>query len=81
MATAIYTKASTIFYRVKHHEGNTMTDTTDKARAWDAIAAARRDEREKCAKLAEEIGQGLADGEGEIYIARKIADSIRALSS
>lgn len=37
-------------------------------------------ERERCAKIAEEVAAEMGDGEGEIYIARKIADRIRALN-
>jgi hypothetical protein len=36
-------------------------------------------ERERCAKVAQEIAYELADGEGELYVARKIVDAIRAL--
>lgn len=35
------------------------------------------EERERCAKIAEQIASESGDGEGEIYIARKIADAIR----
>lgn len=46
-------------------------------RAFD-IKAEREAERERCAKIAEEIGEQAGNGEGELYIARKIADAIRA---
>lgn len=35
---------------------------------------------EQCAKIAEQVASETGDGEGEIYIARKIADHIRKLS-
>ena len=35
---------------------------------------------EECAKVAERVAQETSDGEGEIYIARNIADQIRALA-
>lgn len=38
-------------------------------------------ERERCAKIAEEVASQTSDGDGEIYIARKIADAIRAQKS
>ena len=34
-------------------------------------------EREKCAKIAEQEATNTGDGEGELYIARKIAERIR----
>lgn len=34
-------------------------------------------ERERCAKIAERHAANTSDGEGEVYIARKIADEIR----
>lgn len=40
----------------------------------------RRTTIEECAQLAEQVATETGDGEGEIYIARKIADRIRALS-
>lgn len=40
----------------------------------------RRTAIEECAQLAEQVATETGDGEGEIYIARKIADRIRALS-
>jgi hypothetical protein len=40
-----------------------------------AVAA----ERERCAKLAEQIAGGDDNNDVEIYIARKIADAIRKL--
>lgn len=43
------------------------------------IARTRREAIEQCAKLAEEEAERTPDGEGEIYIARKIADRIRGL--
>jgi len=43
------------------------------------IAAERRATVEQCAKIAESVAAEAGDGEGEIYIARKIADQIRAL--
>ena len=43
------------------------------------IAAERRMTIEQCAKIAEVAASETSDGEGEIYIARKIADQIRAL--
>lgn len=39
----------------------------------------RRQTVEQCAKIAEAVAAETGDGEGEIYIARKIADKIRAL--
>lgn len=39
-----------------------------------------RAERERCARIADEVAAETGDGEGEIYIARKIADRIRALN-
>lgn len=44
------------------------------------LAAERRLTVEQCAKIAEEVAGETGDGEGEIYIARKIADRIRALT-
>jgi len=41
------------------------------------LAAERRAAIEQCAKIAESMTD-IADGSGEIYIARKIADEIRA---
>lgn len=43
------------------------------------LAAERRMTIELCAKIAEEVAAETGDGEGEIFIARKIADGIRAL--
>lgn len=43
----------------------------------DKLSAAA--ERERCAKVAQKIAYELADGEGELYVARKIVDAIRAL--
>jgi hypothetical protein len=43
------------------------------------IVAERRMTVEQCAKIAEDVAAETGDGEGEIYIARKIADQIRAL--
>lgn len=51
--------------------------------AADEIERLRNDRRttiEKCAKIAEEIGRITSDGDGELYIAAKIAAGIRALS-
>lgn len=42
------------------------------------IIMAQQEERERCAKLAERIGSEMGGGDGEFYIARKIADAIRA---
>jgi hypothetical protein len=39
----------------------------------------RRDAIETCAKIAEDEAARTPDGDGEIYIARKIADRIRKL--
>ena len=50
---------------------------TSKERRAD-IAWAVAVERVQCAKIAEKIATETPDGEGEIYIARKIADAIRA---
>lgn len=36
---------------------------------------------EHCARIAEEVAAETGDGEGEIFIARKIADRIRALGA
>lgn len=44
------------------------------------LAAERRATVEQCAKIADEVAAETGDGEGEIYIARKIADKIRALN-
>jgi hypothetical protein len=67
------------FSRITTHGHVWIRDGVDKAEAWDAVAAARADEREKCAKIAEnEVGT--SDGAGEVYIARKIADTIRRRS-
>lgn len=35
---------------------------------------------EHCAKIAESVASETSDGEGELYIARKIAEKIRALA-
>ena len=43
------------------------------------LAEARKQERELCAKIAEEIAD--INGDGELYIARKIADKIRSSAS
>lgn len=43
------------------------------------LAAERRMTIAQCARIAEEAGAAMGDGEGEIYIARKIAELIRAL--
>lgn len=45
------------------------------------VREARRQERERCARLAERIAQSSGDGEGEVYIAKKIARRIRRLRS
>jgi hypothetical protein len=45
------------------------------------LAAERRQTVEQCAKIAEAIAAETGDGEGEIYIARKIADRIRSLNA
>jgi hypothetical protein len=34
-------------------------------------------ERERCAKIAEEIAAETSDGDGEFYIARRIIEAIR----
>lgn len=44
------------------------------------IAAERRQTVEQCARIAEMVAAETGDGEGEIYIARKIADRIRKLN-
>ena len=44
------------------------------------LVAERRMAIEQCAKIAEAVAIENGDGEGEIYIARKIADCIRKLS-
>jgi hypothetical protein len=41
------------------------------------LAREREQERERCAKIAEAIARDHDLGDGEIYIARKIADAIR----
>lgn len=41
------------------------------------VARAVKAERERCAKIAEDAAGETADGEGELYIARRIADRIR----
>ncbi len=45
------------------------------------LAAERRTTVEQCAKIAEAVAAETGDGEGELYIARKIADRIRALAA
>jgi hypothetical protein len=51
---------------------------SDERKAIDAaIDRAVAAERERCAKIAERVAIEAGDGEGEIYIARKIADAIR----
>lgn len=47
-------------------------DLADKAEAWDAVAAAREDERSKCAAIAERF-----DDCGGQFIAQKIRDGVR----
>jgi hypothetical protein len=42
-----------------------------------AIERAVAKEHERCAKIAERVATEAGDGEGEFYIARKIADAIR----
>lgn len=44
------------------------------------IAFERRTTVEQCAKIAEAVATETGDGEGEIFIARKIADKIRELN-
>lgn len=44
------------------------------------IAAEKRMAIEQCAKIADAVAVETGDGEGEIFIARKIADRIRALN-
>jgi len=44
------------------------------------LARERKTTIEQCAKIAEAVASETGDGEGEIYIARKIADLIRALA-
>lgn len=43
------------------------------------MARAIRSERERCAKIAESVADETSDGDGELYIARKIADAIRGI--
>lgn len=60
-----------------------MTDTVDKSTAWDMLIAAREDEREKCAKIAENFPQFIATTPGrvrQIYGA-DIAKAIRAMKT
>ena len=45
------------------------------------LAAERRMTIKQCAAIAEEVATETGDGEGELYIARKIADRIRALDT
>lgn len=45
------------------------------------LAAERRATVERCARIAERVASETGDGEGEVYIARKIADEIRRLIS
>lgn len=63
----------------------------DKARAWDAVVAARADEREKCAKIVEDFGWTIplyapeaevnaATDEVASMVTRQIAEKIRALA-
>lgn len=51
-----------------------MNDTTDKARAWDTIQAARDAERERCAQIAERLCDEGRDG---YQIAKVIRAGIR----
>jgi hypothetical protein len=43
------------------------------------IRHARESERERCAKIADDIGANHAEDDAEIWIARKIATAIRDL--
>ena len=43
------------------------------------LARTRRDAIEQCARIAEDEAAKTSNSEGEIYIARKIADRIRKL--
>ncbi len=43
----------------------------------EALLKAIRQERERCAVIADECAGIIADGDGEIYIAKKIAALIR----
>lgn len=56
-----------------------MTTMQEKADRQLEIGTAVRKERDRCARIAESfaVQGGGADGEGEIYIARRIADVIR----
>jgi hypothetical protein len=61
-----------------------IRDGVDKAEAWDAVIAARRDEREKCAQIAISFG----DFPGErlvkdlrVMCGRAIADKIREVDT
>lgn len=42
-----------------------------------AVANAVAAERARCLKIAEDAALEIADGEGEIYVAKKIAKAIR----
>lgn len=44
------------------------------------LAEVARSTREQCARIAEAVAAETGDGEGEIFIARKIADKIRELN-
>lgn len=44
-----------------------------------AIREAKRHERERCARLAERKAWAIADGEGEVYVAKAIAKAIRRM--
>lgn len=43
----------------------------------DTLRAIRADEAEECARIAEEVSYTITQGDGEVWIARKLADSIR----
>jgi len=60
------------------HEPLAPAERSAQANGYDRGVAA---ERERCAKIAESIGQETGDGEGEYYIARKIAAAIRQPST
>ena len=68
-----------IIARIKGIPGQAGTPETD-ADLRNPNVTERHDAIEPCAKIAESMAD-TTDGSGEIYIARKIADKIRALNA
>lgn len=52
-------------------------DLTDKATAWDAVIAARMDERERCAKIAESFKERIYVRQSDMAVT--IAAAIRQM--